>query len=134
VTLSHHCHNNVTYPAILTKSKGQTDMDGATVSPINQRDPRCEAIELYGTTDLSVAEIASQTGVSKETVYRWLRKERIAFGRSASNETAGQASEHTRGFSDEINELRREVTTLIGQVRRLEGLVEALVGLKTQPV
>ena len=108
-------------------------MDGATVSPISQRDPRSRAMELYGTTDLSVAEIASQTGVSKETVYRWLRKERIAIGRSVSYEMAGQAGEHMRGVSGDINELRREVTTLIGQVRRLEGLIEALVGLKTQP-
>jgi transposase-like protein len=109
-------------------------MDGATVSPINQRDPRRQAIELYGTTDLSVAEIASQTGVSKETVYRWLRKERIAIGRSGSYEMAGQASEHMRAVSEDINELRREVTTLIGHVRRLEGMIEALVGLKNQPV
>jgi excisionase family DNA binding protein len=109
-------------------------MDGATVSPISQRDPRSRAMELYGTTDLSVAEIASQTGVSKETVYRWLRKERIAIGRSTSSEMADQASEHLRGISDDINELRREITTLTGHVRRLEGLIEALVGLKTQPI
>jgi hypothetical protein len=35
-------------------------------------------------------------------------------------------------LKDEIKELRREVATLIGQVRRLEGLTEALIGLKTQ--
>jgi transposase-like protein len=109
-------------------------MDGATVSPINPPDPRSQAIELYGTTDLSVAEIAAQTGVSKETVYRWLRKERSNVARSASSEMAGRTREHMRGVSDDINELRREVTTLIGQVRRLEGLIEALVGLKTQRV
>ena len=41
-------------------------MDGgteyATVSPISQRDPRSQAVELYQTTDLSVAEIANKTG------------------------------------------------------------------------
>jgi excisionase family DNA binding protein len=109
-------------------------MDGATVSPISQRDPRSQAVELYGTTDLSVAEIATQTGVSKETVYRWLRKEGIAVGRSGSNVAAGQADEYICSSGDDIKELRREISTLIGHVRRLEGLIEAQVGLKAQAV
>jgi excisionase family DNA binding protein len=106
--------------------------DYATVSPISQRDPRSQAVDLYRTTDLSVAEIANQTGVSKETVYRWLRKEGLPTGRTATNVLAGQERENMCSLKDEIKELRREVATLIGQVRRLEGLTEALIGLKTQ--
>lgn len=105
-----------------------------TVSSSSQRDPRSQAVELYRTTDLSVAEVAAQTGVSRETVYRWLRKEGIALGRTADNVVARQAAEHIRCLSDDMKEVRREVTTLIGQVRRLEGLVEALIGLKALPV
>jgi transposase len=109
-------------------------MDGATVSPISQRDPRRQAVELYGTTDLSMAEIATKTGVSKETVYRWLRKERIPGGRAPGSVAAGQAGEHICSCSDDMKELRREISTLIGQVRRLEGLIEAQVGLKARAV
>ena len=109
-------------------------MDGATVSPINQRDPRSQAVELYGTTDLSVAEIAAKTGVSRETVYRWLRKEGIPVGRVASYIAAGQGGEPICSCGDDVKELRREISTLIGHVRRLEGLVEAQVGLKYQAV
>jgi predicted DNA-binding protein YlxM (UPF0122 family) len=99
---------------------------------MSQRDPRSQALELYRTTDLSVMEIASQTGVSRESVYRWLRTERIAMGRTAESIGAGQTGEQMRGVSDEMKELRREISTLIGQVRRLEGLTEAMIGLKTQ--
>jgi transposase-like protein len=109
-------------------------MDGATVSPISQRDPRSQAVELYGTTDLSVAEIATQTGVSKETVYRWLRKEGIPVGRTAISVAAGQAGEIICSCSDDMKELRREISTLVGSVRRLEGLIEAQVGLKAQAI
>jgi transposase-like protein len=109
-------------------------MDGATVSPISQRDPRSQAIELYGTTDLSVVEIAAKIGVSKETVYRWLRKEGIPVGRTASNVAAGRADERVCSCGDDINELRRDINTLIGHVRRLEGLIEAQVGIKAKAV
>jgi transposase-like protein len=108
--------------------------DYATVSPLSQRDPRTQAVELYETTDLGVADIAKHIGVSKETIYRWLRKEGITVGRTANNVFAGQAEEQMRSLSDEINELRREVATLTGQIRRLEGLTEALIGLKDQAV
>jgi transposase-like protein len=108
--------------------------DYATVSPINPLDPRDQAIELYQTTDLGVADIATRIGVSKETIYRWLRKEGVAVGRTASNVLAGQAEEHMRSLCDEIKELQREVGTLTGQIRRLEGLTEALIGLKSQAV
>jgi transposase-like protein len=134
MTLPHHCHNDGTFQVRLTSREDKTDMDGATVSPTSQRDPRSQAVELYGTTDLSVAEIAAKAGVSKETVYRWLRKEGIAVGRAASSVAAGQPREHICSCSDDIKELRREISTLIGHVRRLEGLVEAQVGLRAQAV
>jgi transposase-like protein len=109
-------------------------MDGATdyttVLPGDQRDPRNRAVELYRTTDLGVAQIASETGVSRESVYRWLRKEGVAPRRPASDVTADQGAEQLHRFSDEMRELRRDIITLVGQVRRLEGLVEALIGLK----
>jgi transposase-like protein len=108
--------------------------DYATVSRISQRDPRSQAVELYRTTELSVAEIATQTGVSRESVYRWLRHEGITVGRLASNIAAGKAGEQMLSFGEEVKELRREITALMGQVRRLEGLIEALVALKAQAV
>jgi excisionase family DNA binding protein len=91
-------------------------------------------VELYQTTDLTVAEIATKTGVSKESVYRWLRREGMTVGRSGSNVAAGHSGEHISSCSDDIKELRREISTLIGQVRRLEGLIEAQLGLKAQAV
>jgi hypothetical protein len=112
------------------KSKGETDLDGATLSSISQRDPRGLAIELYHTTNLTVPEIATQTGVSSASVYRYLHREGIAVGRHARDVAAGQAGEDMRRALDDLRELRREITTLVGQVRRLEGLVEALIGLK----
>jgi transposase-like protein len=108
--------------------------DYATVSPIDPRDPRHQAVELYQTTDLGVADIATHIGVSKETIYRWLRKEGIAVGRTAGSVLAGQAEEQMRALCDEIKELQREVATLTGQIRRLEGLTEALLGLKNRAV
>jgi excisionase family DNA binding protein len=112
------------------------ETEQATVSPIDQRErsPRTRALELYRTTDLSVTEIASQTRVSRDTVYRWLHQEGIAVGRTVNHIAAGRAKEQLRDVSNEIAELRREQTALIGQVRRLEGLIEALIGLKTQAV
>jgi transposase-like protein len=106
----------------------------ATVSPIGQRDPRRRAVELYQTTDLTVPEIAAQVGVSKESVYRWLRKEGVAVGSTANNIAGGQAGEHLRDLGREVVEVRRELAMLVGNVRRLEGLIEALIGLKAQGV
>jgi transposase-like protein len=91
---------------------------------------RRKATDLYRTTNLTVADISSRLDVSRATIYRWLRDEGIARGRNIKDGSV-QVGEDLRRFGSDITELRREVTVLIGQVRRLEGLIEALVGLKT---
>jgi hypothetical protein len=141
------------------------ETEHATVSPIDRRekDRRAQALELYRTTDLAVADIASQVRASRWTVYRWLHREGITVGSTANNIAAGRAREQietsipvrqveqvrdeqigtsisvrqveqVRDMKSEIAELRREQTALIGRLRRLEGLIEGLLALKSQAV
>jgi transposase len=77
---------------------------------VGRRDGRRQAAELYCTTSLSVAEIANRVGVTRASVYRWLRREGVALGRNANN-----------GGPTEVRE-----------VRRLEGRIDALMGLKAR--
>jgi transposase-like protein len=99
---------------------------------VGRRDGRRQAAELYCTTSLSVAEIANRVGVTRASVYRWLRREGVALGRNANNGGPTEVREHLIRFSHDLAELRREQMTLIGQVRRLEGRIDALMGLKAR--
>jgi transposase-like protein len=89
---------------------------------------RRRAVELYQTTSLTSGAIAAQVGVSRKTVYRWLREAGVALGRNANSNVAPPAHEDLRIYGDELAELRRDVTVIIGQLGRLEGLMVALFG------
>jgi transposase-like protein len=93
-------------------------------------DPRRRAIDLYTTTSLSVTAIAADVGVSRDTLYRWLHREGISIGRNGHTERAYVPSEDLAHISDEIAGLRREQIIRIGRIARLEGLIEALLGLR----
>jgi transposase-like protein len=94
------------------------------------KDPRRRAIDLYTTTSLSVTAIAAAVGVSRDTVYRWLHREGVSIGRNGQTERADVPPDEVARISDEVAELRREQIILIGRIARLEGLIEALVGLQ----
>jgi hypothetical protein len=90
--------------------------------------------------NLSVTAIATDVGVSRDSVYRWLRREGVAIGRNGHaergevpsdgrTERADPMSDQLARISDEVGEVRREQTILIGRIGRLEGLIEALIGL-----
>lgn len=89
---------------------------------------RRRAIELYQTTSLTSGAIAAQVGVSRKTVYRWLRQAGVALGRNANHNVASPPNEDLSVFGEDVAALRRDVTVIIGQLGRLEGLVAALVG------
>jgi hypothetical protein len=90
-----------------------------------------QTVDLYQTTNLTSAAIAAQAGVSRKTVYRWLREAGVALGRNANHDGLSHPEGCLSGLSDEIALLRQEVAVLIGQLGRLEGLVAALVGRAT---
>jgi transposase-like protein len=91
-------------------------------------DARRLASHLFRTTDLGVAAIASQVGVSRQTLYRWLRQDNVSFGPNTQNHPAAPIGQDAIRTSEDIAELRGQLSVLIAQVGRLEGLVEALVG------
>ena len=62
--------------------------ENPTVPVVTGADARRLAIDLYRTTDLDVAAIAAQVGVSRLTVVRWLRREGISFGPNADKHPA----------------------------------------------
>jgi transposase-like protein len=97
-------------------------------------DAKRRAIDLYRTTRLSVDTIATQVGVSRMTVYRWLHRAGVSLGRDAMHDDSGSGTQDLSGITDAIADLRRQHADLLGQVGRLHGLIEVLIGLQTQPV
>jgi hypothetical protein len=103
--------------------------ENPAVPVVTGADARRVAIDLYRTTDLHVAAIAAQVGVSWLTVVRWLRREGMSLEPKADKHPAAS----TRGqdairSSENVVEPRSQLTVLTAQVGRLEGLVEALAG------
>jgi transposase-like protein len=88
-------------------------------------DARRRAADLYRTTDLDVAAIAAQEGVSRLTVVRWLRREGIPLGPKVNEQPANPTRHDALRSSEDIVELRGQLAVLIAQVGRLEELVEA---------
>jgi transposase-like protein len=91
------------------------------VIPVARDSVRRRALQLYRTTNLGVGAIAKEVGVSRETVYRWLRQEGVPLGRNLI------------AVGDDMGDLRRDLTILIGQLGRLERLLEAVVQLNLPP-
>jgi hypothetical protein len=81
-------------------------------------------------TNLSVTAIAADVGVSRDTISRWLRREGVSVGRNGHTGRAEMPSDVLASISNEVTDLRREQTMLIGRIARLEGLIEALVALR----
>jgi transposase-like protein len=85
------------------------------------------AIELYETTNLTSDEIGREVGVSRETVYRWLRKEGVPIRRNRIRHVTDRPAKDVIRLNAVIDELRGDLTILAGEVGRLTGLLEALV-------
>jgi transposase-like protein len=114
--------------------KGQQQVSNVSENPavtvVTEGDARQRATNLYRTTDLDVAAIAAEVGVSRPTVYRWLRREGVSFGPNAKKHAAAGVGHDAIRSNEDIAELRGQLAVLIAQVGRLEGLVEALVRLQ----
>jgi transposase-like protein len=78
-------------------------------------------MQLYRTTNLGVGAIAREVGVSRETVYRWLRQEGVPLGRNLI------------AVGGDMADLRRDLTVLIAQLGRLERLLEAVLRSNRPP-
>jgi transposase-like protein len=91
------------------------------------------AIELYRTTSLGVGAIAKEVGVSRETIYRWLRQAGVPLGRSPINHSAAPTGPQPIIGCDDIAGVRQDLATLIAQLGRLERLLVAVVRLKQVP-
>jgi transposase-like protein len=91
------------------------------------------AIERYRTTTFSVRAIAKDAGVSLMTLYRWLHDEGVPLRRHADNDAATSSDEEPPPIHEYIVELRRRQTMLVGQVAKLEELIQSLVALNPQP-
>jgi transposase-like protein len=108
--------------------------ENPTVPVVTGAKAKRMAIDLYRTTDLDVAAIATQVGVSPPTVCRWLHREGLSFGPNANKHPAARIGQDALRTSEDIVELRGQLAVLIAQVGRLEGLVEALIGLQHHQV
>jgi transposase-like protein len=96
------------------------------------KEAKCEAIELFRTTNLTVSSIATQVGASRGSVYRWLRREGIPLGRNANHGSVTPVPEILTRISEDVAELRREMTSLTAQVGRLAGVIEVFVAPRPQ--
>jgi hypothetical protein len=83
------------------------------------------AIELYETTDLTSGAIGAEVGVSRETVYRWLKKEGVPIRRNRIRYASNRPAQDVIRLNAAIAELRGDILILAGEVRRLARLVEA---------
>ncbi len=95
---------------------------------VTRQEAKRRAVELYQTTSLTSAAIAAQAGVSRKTVYRWLREAGVALGRNANHDVVARPTGNLSPLSDDIAQLRRDVTVMMGQLGRLERLIATLVG------
>jgi hypothetical protein len=111
-----------------------------SISTINHSRPpiagpdkaRQRAIELCVTTDMKAGAIATEVGVTRATVLNWLRTERGTEPSYAVDPARGYRTKLDAENAD-VAELRRDLSTLIAKVGRLEKLLEALTGLQ-EPV
>jgi transposase-like protein len=94
---------------------------GNGVIPVSRDSVRRRALQLYRTTNLGVGAIAKEVGVSRETVYRWLRQEGVPLGRNLV------------AVGDDMADLRRDLSIVIAQLGRLERLLEAVVQQNRPP-
>jgi transposase-like protein len=94
---------------------------------VGREEIRRQAKDLYRTTDLSVSAIAAKVGTSRQSVYRWLHKEGIPVGRNVNGGFTSPTREHLTRITNDIAQLRHELTVLLAHVDRLEGFVEELV-------
>jgi transposase-like protein len=94
---------------------------------MTRQEAKRRAVDLYLTTSLTSAAIAAQAGVSRKTVYRWLREAGVALGRNAGNDVLAPSHGQLKLLSEDIALLRRDVMLMIEQLTRLEQLVAALV-------
>jgi hypothetical protein len=90
---------------------------------------RQQAIALHQATNLTYTAVAAKIGVPKNIVCRWLRSEGIS-PRHRRGHPGGQDRERISSDHDDIANLRRDLTVLIGQMGRLEGRIQALLGSK----
>jgi transposase-like protein len=91
------------------------------VIPVARDGVRRRALQLYRATNLGVGAIAKEVGVSRETVYRWLRQEGVPLGRNLI------------AVGDDMADLRQDLASLMAQLGRLERLLEAVLRLNRPP-
>jgi transposase len=65
---------------------------------------KADAVDLVRTSDKSIAEIARDLGIGKQTLHNWVAQ--------ANKEPASPASDLSLTERDELRRLRREVATL----------------------
>jgi transposase-like protein len=103
--------------------------DNSAAPFVARQEAKRRAIDRYQTTNLTPGAIATELGVSRETVYRWLRTDRVSRGPGAAN-AAHAVDDRLTGISAELGDLRRALMILIGQVGRVE---EAVARLEHHP-
>jgi transposase-like protein len=105
-----------------------TATDNTVDALVTRHEAKRQAVELYQRTSLTSGAIAAQVGVSRKTVYRWLRDAGVALGRNANSHAETRPQADFSPLGDQIAELRQDVTVIMEQLDRLEGLVATLVG------